>query len=201
MEQLASRTPPADVGAVRVFGHSVGAWMAYEAARQLRSLDGRTAVHLFVSGRGTQRRLRRSSSGRQRSIDELLAILDRYGGTPAAIMQRPELARRSLPACEPILPVDGYTVDPGDIDCPITAFGGERPRDPDAFYERFHPRKIPHLRSDFTSPAPEALAKEFASHPADLGHVRADNSNVAQTAEIPSGLVSEEIQMWTARFF
>src|SRR5262249_61655195 len=32
------------------FGHSVGACMAFEAARQLRSVDGRIAVHLFVSG-------------------------------------------------------------------------------------------------------------------------------------------------------
>src|SRR5215471_16463414 len=34
------------------FGHSVGACMAFDAARQLRSLDGRLAVHVFVSGRG-----------------------------------------------------------------------------------------------------------------------------------------------------
>ncbi len=56
------------------FGHSVGAHAADEAARQLRSVDGRTAVHLFVSGRESP------ASGDAptvlpRSDRELLAIL------------------------------------------------------------------------------------------------------------------------------
>src|SRR5215831_15189611 len=33
------------------FGHSVGACIAFEAARRLRANDGRTAAHLFVSAR------------------------------------------------------------------------------------------------------------------------------------------------------
>jgi len=34
------------------FGHSVGACMAFEAARQLRSVEGRNAVLLFVPAAG-----------------------------------------------------------------------------------------------------------------------------------------------------
>ena len=33
------------------FGHSTGACIAFEAARVLRAIDGRSATHLFVSGR------------------------------------------------------------------------------------------------------------------------------------------------------
>jgi len=109
------------------FGHSVGTCVAYEAARQLCSVDGRIAVHLFVSGRGTPNRAcANPRSARLLSDQDLLAILGRFGGTPAAIMQRPELIAVLMPALRADLAlVEGYRVDPGDhITCPITAFGG-----------------------------------------------------------------------------
>jgi medium-chain acyl-[acyl-carrier-protein] hydrolase len=109
------------------FGHSVGAWMAYEAARQLLSVDGRAAVHLFVSARGSPNSASADHPpARLRSDRDLLAILDRFGGTPAAVMQRPELIAVLLPALRADLAVvEGYGVDPPDpIACPITAFGG-----------------------------------------------------------------------------
>jgi medium-chain acyl-[acyl-carrier-protein] hydrolase len=153
------------------FGHSVGAHMAYEAARQLRSADGRTAVHLFVSARGSPNRACADAPpARRRSDHELLAILGRFGGTPAAIMQRPELIAALLPALRADLAlVEGYAVDPGDrIVCPITAFGGAD--------DVAHPGLLQSW-TDFTrgkfrtcifpgghfyvSPAAEALAKEI----------------------------------------
>jgi medium-chain acyl-[acyl-carrier-protein] hydrolase len=151
------------------FGHSVGAYAAYEAARELRSDDGRAAVHLFVSGRKSP------ASGdaptvRPRSDHELVAILDRFGGTPAAIMQRPELMAALLPTLRADLALaDGYAVDAGDrLSCPISAFGGaedvthsrslqswsERTR------ERFRICIFPGGHFYF-SPAPGALAKEI----------------------------------------
>src|SRR5687768_7148658 len=60
------------------FGHSVGAWIAYEAVRQLRSADGRAAVHLFVSGRATPNCPSADfARARSRSDKELIAILGR----------------------------------------------------------------------------------------------------------------------------
>jgi medium-chain acyl-[acyl-carrier-protein] hydrolase len=61
-----------------------------------------------------------------RSDQDLLAILGRFGGTPTAVMQRPELIAVLLPALRADLAlVEGYGVDPVDhIACPITAFGG-----------------------------------------------------------------------------
>jgi medium-chain acyl-[acyl-carrier-protein] hydrolase len=108
------------------FGHSVGACMAFEAARQLRSVDGRNAVHLFVSGRGSPKFASAEPQARPPSDRDLLAILRRFGGTPAAVMQRPELITALLPALRADLAlVAGYAVDPDNrIACPITAFAG-----------------------------------------------------------------------------
>jgi len=53
MEQLADALEPLMGVPFGFFGHSVGSCMAYEAARQLRSIDQRSSVHLFVSGRGS----------------------------------------------------------------------------------------------------------------------------------------------------
>jgi len=108
-------------------GHSVGACMAFEAARQLRSADDRPAVHLFVSGRGSPSCAPADpAAARLRSDHDLLAVLARFGGTPTAIVQRPELMAVLLPALRADLALaEGYAVDPGDrIACPITAFGG-----------------------------------------------------------------------------
>src|SRR5262249_55213452 len=109
------------------FGHSVGACMAYEAARRLRSVDGRIAAHLFVSARVSPNCAPADPAPAcPRSDPDLLAILDRFGGTPAPIMQRPELIAALLPALRADLALaEGYVADPGDrIACPITAFGG-----------------------------------------------------------------------------
>jgi medium-chain acyl-[acyl-carrier-protein] hydrolase len=109
------------------FGHSVGACMAFEAARRLGSVDGRIAMHLFVSGRGSPKFAPADApQARPPSDQDLLAILGRFGGTPAAVMQRPELIAALLPALRADLAlVAGYAVDPGDrIACPITAFAG-----------------------------------------------------------------------------
>jgi len=127
MEQLHRALQPLLTVPFGFFGHSVGSWMAYEAARQLRSNDGRAAVHLFVSSRNSPKRACADPPPvRSRSDDDLLAILRRFGGTPAAIMQRPELMAALLPALRADLAlIDGYAVDPHDsIACPITAFGG-----------------------------------------------------------------------------
>jgi medium-chain acyl-[acyl-carrier-protein] hydrolase len=109
------------------FGHSVGACMAYEAARQLRSVDGRTAMHLFVSGRGSPDLALAEPSVKHLCSDhDLVAVLSRFGGTPAAVMQRFELVEALLPALRADLElVERYAVDrPHRIPCPISAFGG-----------------------------------------------------------------------------
>ena len=127
MERLGRALQPLMGVPFGCFGHSVGACMAFEAARQLRSADGRIAVHLFVSGRGSPKFARADApQARPPSDQDLRAILGRFGGTPAAVMQRPELIAALLPALRADLAlVAGYAADAADrIACPITAFAG-----------------------------------------------------------------------------
>ncbi len=127
MERLYHALQPLMVVPFGFFGHRVGACIAYEAARQLRSADGWTAERLFVSGRGNPNCASADPPpARLRSDRDLLAILGPFGGTPPAILKSPELIAVLLPALRADLAlVEGYVVDPGDpITCPITAFGG-----------------------------------------------------------------------------
>jgi medium-chain acyl-[acyl-carrier-protein] hydrolase len=126
-ERLSCALQPLMAVPFAFFGHSVGAAVAFEAARQLRSADGRTAVHLFVSAHGSPGCTSADPVAVPiRSDQDLLAILSRYGATPSEIMQRPELMSALLPAMRADLAlVEGYAVDPGErVACPITAFGG-----------------------------------------------------------------------------
>ena len=171
MEELRHALRPLMAVPFGFFGHSVGSWMAYEAARQLRSLDSRSAMHLFVSGRHSPNPVSAAPlPPRPRSDHELLAILDRFGGTPAAIMVHPELLAALLPALRADLALaDGYSVGPGHhIDCPITALGGAEDLSHSGGIQswkeftrgKFRTRIFPggHF---YISTAAEALAREF----------------------------------------
>jgi surfactin synthase thioesterase subunit len=170
MEQLSHVLRPLMDVPFGFFGHSVGAWTAYEAARQLRSPDGRTAVHLFVSGRGCPDHVGPPRPPHSRSDRELLAILGGFGGTPAAVMQRPELVAALLPALRADLALaERYAAEPGGrLACPITAFGGadEFPDSGllqtwrDVTGGKFRTRIFPGGHFYF-SPAAEALAEEI----------------------------------------
>ena len=126
MDALDQVLPPLMTVPYGFFGHSVGAWAAYQAAQQLRSTDGRTAAHLFVSGRRSPDRASTAPIALPRSDDDLLAILRHFGGTPASIMKRPDLIASLLATLRADLAlVDEYSVRPGSrVACPITAFAG-----------------------------------------------------------------------------
>jgi medium-chain acyl-[acyl-carrier-protein] hydrolase len=109
-----------------LFGHSVGACLAYECARRLRSADGRLTVHLFVSGRRAPHRHPSDATLRALCDDDLLVALKQFGGIPPAVMARDELMTALLPAIRADLEmVEKYKVETGEcVPCPITAFGG-----------------------------------------------------------------------------
>jgi medium-chain acyl-[acyl-carrier-protein] hydrolase len=84
-------------------------------------------VHLFVSSRNSPRRASADfpQARPPLSDDDLFSILQSFGGTPVAVMQRPELMAALLPALRADLTlVDEYTVDSGTGSVvEITAFG------------------------------------------------------------------------------
>jgi medium-chain acyl-[acyl-carrier-protein] hydrolase len=108
------------------FGHSTGACIAFEAARVLRVADGRSAMHLFVSGRPAPGRAIGNRSIHSLSDQDLVAALIRYGGTPAVVMERTELVAAVLPTLRADLALaEGHRpAAEARVACPITVFGG-----------------------------------------------------------------------------
>lgn len=109
------------------FGHSMGALLAFEAARHLSRTGRPGPIRLFVSARRAPSLPPRDAPIHELPDDAFVAsVLERYGGIPDEILRHPDVLRLFLPrlradmkafetyrysACEPLA-------------CPITAFGG-----------------------------------------------------------------------------
>lgn len=107
-----------------LFGHSMGATVAYETARRLADA-GRAPAHLFVSGRPMPAYL---ESGRVHlgTDADLIVELERLANDPASVAilrEEPGLAELVLPAVRAdYTAVETYRHRPGDpLPCPITA--------------------------------------------------------------------------------
>ncbi|KOU12862.1 oleoyl-ACP hydrolase [Streptomyces sp. WM6372] len=80
---------------VTLFGHSMGAMVAFETARRLEE-RGRPPAGLVVSGMRAPSRARGGSSQAE-TAEELVAGILRLRGTDAAVLDDPELVRMILP--------------------------------------------------------------------------------------------------------
>jgi surfactin synthase thioesterase subunit len=109
-----------------LFGHSMGALIAYEVARRLRLVIGREPVHLFVSGRRAPHLPPRRPALHRLPEDEFVAGLRALNGTPPEVFEHPELVRLLLPMLRADFEmVETYTKTDGpQLSCPITAMRG-----------------------------------------------------------------------------
>jgi medium-chain acyl-[acyl-carrier-protein] hydrolase len=110
-----------------LFGHSFGALVAFEVARELRRRRGPQPVHLFISARRGPRRP--DPVPPLHGLPEarfLHEVQTRYGGIPDVVLQEPELLALLLPTLRADLEaVETYTYEPeAPLDVPISAFGG-----------------------------------------------------------------------------
>lgn len=115
-----------------LFGHSMGAFVAFELARLLRRRHGLRPVRLFVSGCRAPHTPRKRPTTYDRPEREFLDELRRLNGTPPEVLDDPELMRVMLPLLRADFEASetyDYTAD-SPLDCPITAFGGQD--DPEA---------------------------------------------------------------------
>jgi len=111
-----------------LFGHSFGALLAFEVARELRRSGAPGPDHLFVSGRRAPRLPEPGPAMHGLPDAEFVAeIRERFDGIPPAILQEPEILQLLLPALRAdMAALETYTYRPEEpLDCPITAFGGE----------------------------------------------------------------------------
>ena len=109
-----------------LFGHSMGALIAYELARFLPSLGLPGPLHLFVSGATPPHRRAPSQKTHALPDDAFKSALRDLDGTPEAVLAHPELMDLMLPTlradfemCETYAPAELER-----LACPITAFGG-----------------------------------------------------------------------------
>jgi pyochelin biosynthetic protein PchC len=112
---------------IALFGHSLGATIAYEVARRIETRPGEGVARLFVSGRPPPHRQR--ATAKHLSHDDLLwQELSRLGGTESYLLGHREVRSIFIPTlrsdyrlAETYLPREGPP-----LRAPITAFLADR---------------------------------------------------------------------------
>jgi medium-chain acyl-[acyl-carrier-protein] hydrolase len=109
------------------FGHSMGALVSFQLARQLRTNQQPTPSHLVVSGRRAPQIPDRNPLLHTLPEDEFLAELHRFDGTPKQVLESAELMQLFLPTIRADMAIcDTYPyAEEPPLDCSISAFGGQ----------------------------------------------------------------------------
>ncbi|MGA4838921.1 thioesterase II family protein [Streptomyces sp. G45] len=110
-----------------LFGHSLGAIVAYETARETQRL-GRAPVLVIASGSEPPHRVAEASRDRHLLPDDaFLREVLRLGGTSADVLREPELLRVVLPRLRADYRVaETYAHRPGPpLTCPLAVYAGE----------------------------------------------------------------------------
>lgn len=109
-----------------LFGHSLGACIAFELAQYVKAHFGKEPAHLFISGKSAPHLPPTQPPVYNLPEAEFRAEVIRLNGTPREILENPE----AMSLLEPILRADfelietyQYRVGP-KLSCPIKAFGG-----------------------------------------------------------------------------
>ncbi|MEV0275646.1 alpha/beta fold hydrolase [Streptomyces sp. NPDC050610] len=109
-----------------LFGHSLGALIAYEVAARLRDRHGGGAAALMVAAHKAPHLGSARVSVNDLTDHDLLAFIDRLGGTSPAVLARPEIRALALPALRADFELDytyAYRERP-PLAIPVSAFGG-----------------------------------------------------------------------------
>jgi medium-chain acyl-[acyl-carrier-protein] hydrolase len=128
VSQIAAQLPPHADLPFAFFGHSLGALIAFELARELRRSRSALPVHLFVSGRRAPHLIPSRRPLHALPEAAFRAEIRELQGTPQAVLEDEEL----MTLVSPVLRADfglcetyRFTEE-APLDTPITAFGGTR---------------------------------------------------------------------------
>jgi len=108
------------------FGHSMGAMIAFELARELRRRGAGEPRHLFASGRRAPQIPNTDPVTYNLPDAQLIADLQKLNGTPPEVLEHEELMQFILPLIRADFElVQTYEYMPDEpLQCPITAYGG-----------------------------------------------------------------------------
>ncbi len=111
-----------------LFGHSMGALVAFEVARRLRDRHGLTPHALFVSGRNAPQVAHDDVTTHLLGDAELVERLRSLNGTPPEVLAHPELLQLVLPLLRADFAVsETHVHEPGEpFDIPLVVLGGDQ---------------------------------------------------------------------------
>ena len=109
-----------------LFGHSMGAAISFELARQLRNEYGVEPMHLFVAGFRAPQLPRQEKPSFDLPQAEFLQKLHSLGGSAKEMLDHPKFIQLLLPAVRADFEmIQTYTYSPQPpLNCRITALGG-----------------------------------------------------------------------------
>jgi surfactin synthase thioesterase subunit len=125
-EALASAIAPYAGESFAVFGHSMGAAIAYETALAIIRTGGQAPLCLMVSARRAPHRPQRKRLVHRLPDEEFVAELQRLNGSPPGVFDDPELMALMLPILRNDFQLTEayFSPAPARLRCPIIAFGG-----------------------------------------------------------------------------
>jgi medium-chain acyl-[acyl-carrier-protein] hydrolase len=114
-----------------LFGHSMGALISFELARELRRRGFIAPRRLFLSGRRAPTVPGRELPTFNLPHDEFIAEVRRLNGTPKELLDHPETMELFLPVLRADFEVaDTYEYHPEErLSCPISVYGGLQDED------------------------------------------------------------------------
>lgn len=125
---LAGVLAPQPIEPFAFFGHSMGALLCFEIARELRARSGAQPVGLFVSGCLAPQVFRLEPAIHELPDGAFLNELRRLNGSPVEVLAHEELMQFLLPTLRADFAIcETYVYEPGSpLGCPIRAFGGQQ---------------------------------------------------------------------------
>jgi medium-chain acyl-[acyl-carrier-protein] hydrolase len=110
-----------------LFGHSMGALLAFEFARRIRRAGGPQPLRLLASGhRAPQLPSPHPPIAHLPDAEFITEVRQRYGGVPDEVLAHAELMALLLPCLRADMAlIEGHRhTDEAPLDCPVSVYGG-----------------------------------------------------------------------------